>query len=67
MYPGQANNPTVPSYSGPQQSGFMNSPPPPSAFNFNVQQQQNFDPRNAGMPELFKMLGDSFNQLNPFK
>lgn len=66
MYPGQNPNPTCPSYSGPgpMQSGFMGNPPP-SAFNYNV--PPNFDPRTANMPDLFKMLGDSFNHLNPFK
>ena len=65
MGPGPQQNNTVPCYSGPPPgSGFMNSPPP-SAFNFGVAQQP-FDPRTANVNDLFRMIGDSFNQLNPF-
>ena len=65
MGPGPQHSSTVPSYIGPPPgSGFMNSPPP-SAFNFGVNQQQ-IDPRNANVTDLFRMIGDSFNQLNPF-
>lgn len=67
MGPGPQQQQNVPSYMGPPPgSGFMNSPPP-SAFNFNPPgSQQPFDPRTANLNDLFRIMGESFNQLNPF-
>lgn len=67
MGPGLQQPPAqLPTYNGPPQgSGFMGSPPQ-SAFGFNVPPQSQFDPRNANLNDLFRMMGESFNQINPF-
>jgi hypothetical protein len=66
MAPGQNQNTTLPAYSGPPPGSSFMSNPPPSAFNFNVNNPQQFDPRTANLNDLFKMMGESLNQFNPF-
>jgi hypothetical protein len=63
---GYNNNTTLPAYTGPPEgSGFMGNLPP-SAFNYDVNNQSQFDPRSANLNDLFKMMGQSINQNDAF-